>query len=217
MKPRSPHPCFCAARSLVAVALTVTACFAWAQPTPGSQDLPEPNDEQLRSFMTAPMSNGESSTRGFRAYKPTQAPSAQGLCQPHQGKSQASRQGTRSLVVVPYVEGMDTPSLDMPIGFSYNSDQILPGSQPLLDKLAAMLTAPAQAELKLAIAGHTDPSGSEPLNKKLSCARAMSVVGYLARKGVAPERLTAYGFGSDKPVDSQTGASLRRVELRRAN
>jgi OOP family OmpA-OmpF porin len=71
--------------------------------------------------------------------------------------------------------------------------------------------------LKLSIEGHTDNVGDAASNKKLSEARAKSVTAAIVASGVEAARLSAAGFGQDKPVaDNRTEegrAKNRRVEL----
>src|SRR5438094_9678787 len=63
----------------------------------------------------------------------------------------------------------------------------------------------------------SDITGSAALNLRLSRARADAVRTYLARKGVAPPRMIARGYGPGNPVAPNTtpeGRALnRRVEL----
>ena len=70
---------------------------------------------------------------------------------------------------------------------------------------------------KLTIEGHTDNTGSNAYNKKLSDNRAKAVLDYLVNKGIDASRLTAVGYGEDKPVTSNKNAEgrthNRRVEL----
>jgi OOP family OmpA-OmpF porin len=51
----------------------------------------------------------------------------------------------------------------------------------------------------------------------LSQRRAQSVVDYLVKKGVSPDRLTAKGYGPDRPIadnDTRVGrAKNRRVQF----
>lgn len=72
-------------------------------------------------------------------------------------------------------------------------------------------------ETKIIVQGHTDNTGSETLNRKLSEDRAASVVSYLEAKGVKSDRLTSEGYGESQPVaDNKTAdgrAQNRRVEL----
>jgi len=71
--------------------------------------------------------------------------------------------------------------------------------------------------LNFIVAGHTDSSGNYDKNVALSKARAQSVRKYLISQGVASDKLTATGFGPDKPVASnatrQGRSKNRRVEL----
>jgi len=75
----------------------------------------------------------------------------------------------------------------------------------------------AHPGLQLDIEGHTDSTGSDELNEKLSAQRALSVQSYLAEQGIRQEYLTAKGFGKTMPVaDNATAAGRqqnRRVEL----
>jgi outer membrane protein OmpA-like peptidoglycan-associated protein/tetratricopeptide (TPR) repeat protein len=74
------------------------------------------------------------------------------------------------------------------------------------------------ALMKIEISGHTDKTGSEPLNFKLSEARAKAVVDYLVQKGVDGSRMEFKGYGSLQPVSdnstSQGRAKNRRVEFK---
>ncbi|MFB9055300.1 DUF5723 family protein [Mariniflexile ostreae] len=70
---------------------------------------------------------------------------------------------------------------------------------------------------KFSIEGHTDSSGSDALNQKLSDARANAVKRYLIENGIDPFRLSAIGYGESKPIatnDTNEGkAQNRRVEI----
>ena len=54
--------------------------------------------------------------------------------------------------------------------------------------------------LKIEIGGHTDNTGTEALNQKLSENRAKSVYDYLVSHGVSAARLSFKGYASSKPV-----------------
>ncbi|SIS83166.1 OmpA family protein [Zobellia uliginosa] len=72
-------------------------------------------------------------------------------------------------------------------------------------------------DAKFTVEGHTDSIGSKATNQKLSESRAMSVRDFLIKNGIDPSRLTAVGFGEDKPIASNMykdgRAQNRRVEI----
>ena len=72
--------------------------------------------------------------------------------------------------------------------------------------------------MKIEISGHTDKTGSEVINAKLSTDRARAVVEYLIQKGIDKSRLTYQGLGSTMPIaDNATPegrAKNRRVEFK---
>jgi OOP family OmpA-OmpF porin len=69
------------------------------------------------------------------------------------------------------------------------------------------------------IEGHADSSGPDAFNRALSQARAEAVRDALSGFGVSPTRLTAMGYGSDRPIASNDTAEgrarNRRATLRR--
>ena len=99
------------------------------------------------------------------------------------------------------------------IHFDTGKATIKKNSLPLLDDLAAALTAHAELK-KLQIEGHTDNVGGAEYNQDLSQRRAQSVVDYLVGRGIAPTRLVAHGYGMDKPV-APNNTSLGRAKNRR--
>ena len=70
---------------------------------------------------------------------------------------------------------------------------------------------------KFSIEGHTDSAGSNVMNQNLSDSRANAVKVFLVEKGVDQFRLSAKGFGEDRPIapnDTREGrARNRRVEI----
>jgi outer membrane protein OmpA-like peptidoglycan-associated protein len=100
--------------------------------------------------------------------------------------------------------------------FDSSKTTIKPVSFPLLDEVAKVLGEHQEVK-KVLVEGHTDNSGAAAFNTSLSQGRAQAVRDYLVKKGVAPERLDAKGFGSSKPIaDNKTAAGReanRRVEL----
>ncbi len=98
------------------------------------------------------------------------------------------------------------------IRFQSGKADISPASHRLLNRLVD--TAGKCPAARIPVEGHTDLSGARDMNQRLSRERAQAVVAYLARKGIAADRLTAEGFGPDQPVaDNKTPA--RREKNRR--
>lgn len=98
--------------------------------------------------------------------------------------------------------------------FEKGSAQLTAGARASLDKFAKALTAVGSYR-PFDIEGHTDRLGSRAVNQALSQARAQSVVAYLADKGVDKSKVTARGYGYDRPLPGvpATSPSNRRVEV----
>ena len=101
------------------------------------------------------------------------------------------------------------------VTFDTNSYAIKPSFAPVLDQLTQTLQQ--NPEVIAQVVGHTDSTGQPAYNQTLSVNRAQSVTGYLAQRGVAPQRLSAEGMGQNQPIaDNNTEAGRaanRRVEI----
>lgn len=102
------------------------------------------------------------------------------------------------------------------IYFDNNKSSIKKKSYKLLDQVAQTLLANPKIT-KVIVEGHTDSTGSYEHNLELSRGRAQAVVDYLVSKGISSDRLTAVGYGPDRPVDpsntKKAHAINRRVEF----
>jgi outer membrane protein OmpA-like peptidoglycan-associated protein len=101
------------------------------------------------------------------------------------------------------------------VNFETSRSRLTEDSYATLDLVAASLME--YPDVIIEIGGHTDATGTDAINNPLSLARARAVMAYLARKGVPPERMEATGYGSTRPVATNTTregrAQNRRVEL----
>jgi outer membrane protein OmpA-like peptidoglycan-associated protein len=102
------------------------------------------------------------------------------------------------------------------VQFKHGSAEITPDSYSLLDQVA--LTMKANPDVKrIRVEGHTDDTGPEDINQRLSQQRAEAVRRYIIHKGVNPDRLTAKGYGESRPRESGTSdqarARNRRVQF----
>ena len=104
------------------------------------------------------------------------------------------------------------------INFAFNSSKILPESRPYLDQVGEMLRLDYLAGERIVIEGHTDASGSERYNRKLSEKRAESVKSYLMNNhGVVSARLVVAGKGESELLSGRNprDAMNRRVQFQR--
>ncbi|CCE24221.1 OmpA family protein [Methylotuvimicrobium alcaliphilum] len=101
------------------------------------------------------------------------------------------------------------------VGFKFDSEELTPTAQGILDGVAQNLIAHPQSN-DIEVQGHASSEGSHDYNMALSQRRSASVVDYLKRKGVA-NKLIAKGYGETQPIaDNATEAGRsenRRVEL----
>ncbi len=96
--------------------------------------------------------------------------------------------------------------------FDTASAKIDQASLVLLADLAAV--ARRCDRYSIEISGHTDGVGDRGRNMILSQERAQAVRDHLVQLGVAPERLSAVGFGPDRPVASNAGEAGRQANRR---
>ena len=102
------------------------------------------------------------------------------------------------------------------VNFEVNSANLLVASNSELDKLTEYLKS--NPAFKIELIGHTDNSGDEKKNIKLSTDRAKSIGKYLINKGIAKKNINCMGLGSESPIkpnDTEGNrVSNRRVELK---
>ena len=104
---------------------------------------------------------------------------------------------------------------DSSILFALNSADLSAQARQNLDKLVIILNTYPDTDIE--VQGHTDSTGPEDYNQRLSERRAGSVSSYLVQKGIASSRITTKGFGEMQPKydnSTETGrAQNRRVEF----
>lgn len=99
------------------------------------------------------------------------------------------------------------------IKFDLNKANVKPQYHDELEKFALVLKN--NPDINIVIAGHTDSTGSEAYNLKLSQRRAESVRAYLIKKfGIAEDRLKAKGYGEARP-DYDNRVAIGRAKNRR--
>ena len=98
------------------------------------------------------------------------------------------------------------------VQFATGRAVITPDSFARLDAVAEYMTRKKTARIE--ISGHTDTTGKKAANKKLSQQRADAVRDYLVSKGVAADRITAVGYGDEKPIAPNDTAEGRQKNRR---
>ncbi len=113
------------------------------------------------------------------------------------------------------IEG-DQIKLPEPIRFRAGTSEIVADSNWVLDSVAATLETHLEI-CRLEVGVHSDSRGSGAYNKRLTQEKAHRIRRYLTKKGIPQNRLTAVGFGEERPIDSNRTADgrakNRRVEL----
>lgn len=112
-------------------------------------------------------------------------------------------------------EGEIAVRLTSDVLFDYNSAALRPASRSTLRELADNFEG--YPDNRIIVEGHTDSTGSEAYNQRLSEQRAANVADYLIEHGVNPRNVTVYGYGELQPKASNEtpeGRQLnRRVEI----
>ena len=96
--------------------------------------------------------------------------------------------------------------------FKTGSAVISPPSEEILTRAFNALND--NPEIEVEVQGHTDSQGNQAANMKLSQARAEAVKAWLVKKGIAAQRMTAKGFGPDKPVAANATPEGRQQNRR---
>jgi outer membrane protein OmpA-like peptidoglycan-associated protein len=93
--------------------------------------------------------------------------------------------------------------------FDLNSAALKPGAYSEIDRVANVLVQYPQTTI--IIQGHTDTTGDEAYNQKLSERRAEAVKNALVQRSVDPVRMQTVGYGESQPISSDHAANRRVV------
>ncbi len=101
------------------------------------------------------------------------------------------------------------------INFDTGKSAIKSESQKIITRIVEMMQN--NSGLNIGVEGHTDNVGDPKKNKTLSEERARAVIAAIIKNGIDSQRLTAKGFGQDRPIADnrieEGRAKNRRVEL----
>jgi outer membrane protein OmpA-like peptidoglycan-associated protein len=99
------------------------------------------------------------------------------------------------------------------IFFEIGAETFTQNSAERLEKLNKYMQLHPSYKLKLM--GHTDVLGDAQLNQVLSEKRAKAVAQYLVNKGLKPDRMLMYGYGSQQPVFAKPQTEAEHATNRR--
>ena len=112
-------------------------------------------------------------------------------------------------------EGEIAVRLTNDILFDTDSSALRGASRSTLNELATNFRQ--YPDNRIIVEGHTDSTGTDAHNQRLSEQRAANVADYLIDQGVSSGAITVYGFGEARPKDSNDTAEgrqrNRRVEI----
>ena len=103
-------------------------------------------------------------------------------------------------------------SLSSQASFDINSAQLNQAFLPTLDRLSGLMQKYEQTALH--VIGHTDSTGTEELNDRLSRERAVSVAGYINNAGIDRRRFNVEGRGEYEPRETNDTVEGRRANRR---
>ena len=98
------------------------------------------------------------------------------------------------------------------VQFDTGKATLTSGSAERLDTIVEYLTHKPSAAIE--ISGHTDNVGGDKKNKRLSQQRADAVRAYLIAKGIDGSRITAVGYGDERPIASNDTPEGRQENRR---
>jgi len=118
-------------------------------------------------------------------------------------------------VVVPPVAKPVAAKRNFMVFFDFDKTGITPEATRILQQAAATVRSTGAARIELT--GHTDLSGSDKYNQKLSISRANAVKAELLKLGVPASQITVVGKGKSEPLvataDGVREPQNRRVEI----
>ncbi|MEM9073116.1 MAG: OmpA family protein, partial [Myxococcota bacterium] len=98
------------------------------------------------------------------------------------------------------------------VNFRTNRADILPESEPVLERALQMLRR--NASMRIEIGGHTDDRGNARRNQRLSLQRAEAVRDWLVSHGLDRGRFEVRGYGSEQPAESNAADSAAGCDAR---
>jgi outer membrane protein OmpA-like peptidoglycan-associated protein len=109
-------------------------------------------------------------------------------------------------------EGEINVRLTSDILFDHNSAGLRSASRATLNELAQNFAQ--YPDNIIIVEGHTDSTGTDQYNQRLSEQRAANVADYLIDRGVRAGNITVYGYGESRPKSTNETAEGRQLNRR---
>ncbi len=127
----------------------------------------------------------------------------------------AQEQRNNELQIITLADGSLKVGIASDVSFDLNSAQLRPEALDTYAKIAAILKTYDKTVIH--VVGHTDTTGSDDYNLRLSDSRAASVAGYLSSQGVPGQRIRQEGRGERelavRTADNVNEPRNRRVDI----
>ena len=107
-----------------------------------------------------------------------------------------------------------TAQVEQSYTFNYSLNQFAL-KQRIKEELGPILKSLMDDEIKfVAIEGHTDNTGGDELNSRLSLTRAQTIADYLIENGVSAKRIKVSGYGESLPMSNNNTPLGRAINRR---
>lgn len=112
------------------------------------------------------------------------------------------------------LEKLRSVSLSSGAAFESGSARLSSEGKAALDEFAVQLKVLGNGLKSVQVEGHTDSTGSDAVNQRISEQRAQAVKDYLVSKGVDGNKIQTRGYGESQPV-ADNGSAAGRAKNRR--
>jgi len=116
------------------------------------------------------------------------------------------------VMAAPAPEAAPVPVIFPMAHFAFDKADLSSAAMGVLDQIAVELNR--TPGMKAIIEGHTDNTGPESYNQKLSERRARAAFDYLSAKGIAPDQMKTVGYGESMPKVSNLSPEGRAINRR---
>lgn len=115
----------------------------------------------------------------------------------------------------PEAVGEPSPLKPIILAIDPNSGKLTAEASKEMKSIAAILKNANESWTKLTVSGHSDRNGVPALNKQLTRQRAEAVCDSLASEGIARDKMSCVGLGSEQTLSSlpKKARAQRRVEI----